>query len=606
MPHTSIITDFTLNQKEDFKKTFIELINPIIPLYSKGRKGRLDFGGSGSVYSEDIRQIESFLRPLWGFGPFLVKFDHDYLKDSYLDGIRAGINPEHPDYWGVTDDYDQRLVEMASLANMLLLVKEKTWDCLTNDEQDQLYNWLMQINQHEIPKSNWLFFRILVNISMKKCGREWDKDRVEKDFEIIESCYIGNGWYFDENPTQIDYYISFAIHYYGLIYYKYMKDEDPLRSDKIKSRAITFAQTFKYWFDEKGEAVPYGRSLTYRFSQCAFWTALVFADVEALSWSEIKGIINRNMKQWLQQDIFSRDGVLTIGYHYQNLVMAEGYNAPGSPYWALKSFLLLAVANDHPFWEASIAPLNIEQKQIAIPEARMLISHSDDQLQAYVAGQIERKQAHVDAKYSKLVYSTRFGVSVSKGSIYYKQGGFDNCLALSEGNTYYRSKLESESYEISEIDIVSTWWPWPNVKIITRIIPIDEWHIRIHEIQNERKLHAIEGGFSVPIEKTDHIIRAADKTQYISRVGTSTAIALKGYTNADVQIPEPNTNLYFKRSAYPILEADLEIGEHVLISLIGGTASKDQHEEVPQISVTDTCVNVTYRGQIKSFSRRNS
>ena len=27
-------------------------------------------------------------------------------------------------------------------------------------------------------------------------------------------------------------------------------------------------------------------------------------------------------------------------YHYENLVMAEGYNAPGSLYWSLKTFLV--------------------------------------------------------------------------------------------------------------------------------------------------------------------------------------------------------------------------------------------------------------------------
>ncbi|WP_375120557.1 DUF2264 domain-containing protein [Paenibacillus sp. CR_12] len=29
--------------------------------------------------------------------------------------------------------------------------------------------------------------------------------------------------------------------------------------------------------------------------------------------------------------------------------MAENYNAPGSPYWALKTFLVLQLAEDSPF-----------------------------------------------------------------------------------------------------------------------------------------------------------------------------------------------------------------------------------------------------------------
>lgn len=42
----------------------------------------------------------------------------------------------------------------------------------------------------------------------------------------------------------------------------------------------------------------------------------------------------------------------TIGYCYPQMYMAERYNAPGSPYWGMKSFLLLALPDDHPFWIA--------------------------------------------------------------------------------------------------------------------------------------------------------------------------------------------------------------------------------------------------------------
>ena len=49
-----------------------------------------------------------------------------------------------------------------------------------------------------------------------------------------------------------------------------------------------FAQDYLYYFDEEGEALPYGRSQTYRFAQGAFFAALIFAEVEALPWGQIK------------------------------------------------------------------------------------------------------------------------------------------------------------------------------------------------------------------------------------------------------------------------------------------------------------------------------
>ncbi|MDE1549780.1 DUF2264 domain-containing protein [Jeotgalibaca sp. YN-L-12] len=594
----NLLKENDFESKKDFQGAFEALMTPLLPYYTDGRKGRLKLGTGGAVYTEDVRQIEAFLRPLWGLGPYLVDHHHPELESDYLEGIRAGTDPQSEDYWGKTNDYDQRLVEMASLANLFLLTKEKTWDLFSAEEQENIYRWLMQINQHTIPLSNWLFFRILVNLAMKNCGKDWDEDRVRLDLEIIDSCYIGNGWYYDENPTQMDYYISFAIHYYSLIYYKFMKKEDPVRTTLIKERAIQFAQTFKYWFDEKGEALPFGRSLSYRFSQCAFWTALVYADIQALPWGEIKGIISRHMKSWMAKDIFNKEGLLTIGYHYPNLIMAEGYNAPGSPYWSLKSFLLLAVADAHPYWQAETTPIQYPLKQIAIPEARMLITTSKNQNQAYVAGQLEQKQAHVDAKYSKLVYSTTFGISVSKGSVYYKQGGFDSCLALSEEDTYYRSKLGTDRYHIHRDYVVHEWRPWKDVSIQTVVIPIDTWHVRIHKIKNQRYVHAVEGGFSVPVEENDRVILHDEGIEYESRVGTSSLYNISGYMNPIMQVPEPNTNLYFDRSVYPIMEAKLEVGEHCLISLVGGSVEKN--ETIPTVKYENNTIEITY-GETKKI-----
>ena len=38
------------------------------------------------------------------------------------------------------------------------------------------------------------------------------------------------------------------------------------------------------------------------------------------------------------------------------MFMSEDYNSAQSPYWALKSFLVLALPHDHPFWQAAEEP----------------------------------------------------------------------------------------------------------------------------------------------------------------------------------------------------------------------------------------------------------
>ncbi len=114
-------------------------------------------------------------------------------------------------------------------------------------------------------------------------------------------------------------------------------------------------QDFAAWFDTDGAAVPYGRSLTYRFAQSAFYAACLWAGLAPLPLPVMKGILVRNLQWWLSKPIFDRDGVLTVGYCYPTLLMSEEYNAPGSPYWAMKTFRLLALPDDHPFWSAEAA-----------------------------------------------------------------------------------------------------------------------------------------------------------------------------------------------------------------------------------------------------------
>jgi Uncharacterized protein conserved in bacteria len=246
----------------------------------------------------------------------------------------------------------------------------------------------------------------------------------------------------------------------------------------------------------------------------------------------------------------------------------------------------LAVPEEHSYWQAKIKQVLHEKKVIPIPEARMLITVNGNHNQSFVAGQIEQKQAHIDAKYSKLVYSTTFGVSVSKGSIYYKQGGFDSCLALAEAEEckYYRSKLLMEEFEIREDRTINIWKPWHNVKVHTTVIPYGEWHIRIHDIESERELDAIEGGFTVPIANENEEQNFAQGIIYDSQVGITAIWNIEGWEEAQMQIPEPNTSLFFARSIYPTLKTKIKKGKTRVISLIGGITTVEKQEiQIPKV-----------------------
>ena len=64
-----------------------------------------------------------------------------------------------------------------------------------------------------------------------------------------------------------------------------------------------------------------------------------------MEWGEIRHLLLGNIRSWMRLPIFDRGGVLTVGYGYPNLCISEGYNAPGSPYWAMKVFAVLALVS---------------------------------------------------------------------------------------------------------------------------------------------------------------------------------------------------------------------------------------------------------------------
>src|SRR5690606_19248622 len=129
-----------------------------------------------------------------------------------------------------------------------------------------------------------------------------------------------------------------------------------------------------------------------------------FAGLEVFTPGVVKGIILRHLRWWLKQPIFDRDGILTLGFAYPNLAFCEDYNSPGSPYWALKVFLILALPAEHPFWLAEELPLPALADKRAIPHAQQILVHSEHSQHVYMltSGQLElNNYVNTEAKYTK-------------------------------------------------------------------------------------------------------------------------------------------------------------------------------------------------------------
>ena len=547
-----------LQTKAHFTALMHKFLDPLKPYYSAGC-ARLHLGETGVTYNRIAIELEAFSRPLWALVPFWVGGGSDpQFEEIYRKGLAAGADPENPEYWGTTGEYDQCYVEMAAIACGILTAPEKLWTPLSDTEKQNLAAWLGQINAHTIPDCNWQFFRILVNLALKSVGMSYSPELLEDGLCKIDSYYSGDGWSTDGASIQKDYYIPWAIQYYGLLYSKLAADTDPRRAELYRRRAQLFAQQFVYWFDANGAALPFGRSLTYRFAQNSFWAACIWAGLEPLPLPVMKGLIVRNFNWWLEQKMFDRDGILTIGYCYPQMYMAERYNAPGSPYWGMKSFLLLALPDDHPFWSAEAAPMPALEWLKPMPYANMLVQRRAGRVTAYAAGVNEgHGHGQFPEKYAKFAYDTRFGFCASRSREVLNQAAPDSMLAFVIDDNVFVRKV-SKTWKIEAGAVTAQWSPFPGIEVTTTITPTSTGHRRHHEIDSIYECDAYDCGFAVPNFAPDYKECAEDGLATASCDTLRSAVAGRG--EAVVIGCDPNTSLYFTNVHLPAVKYHIPKG----------------------------------------------
>ena len=584
-----------LRTRQDLARAATDILQPLTSCMTPG-KARIYVGSGSAHYSEDVAGMECWSRALWALVPMLMGKcpEAEALWPRWQEGMIRGTDPADAEYWGEIRDCDQRMVEMAVIGCGLAFVPEHFFAPLEEEQRKNLYAWLNQINLYDMPKNNWRFFRILVNIGFLKNGLPADRERLREDMDLMESHYTADGWYFDY-PTKRDYYTLWGFHFYSLLYAVLMDKEDPERCARIRERAALIAPRFACWFDREGRGLPYGRSLTYRFCQASFWSALSFAGVEGygMTLGQVKHLLLNNLRFWLNRPIFDRGGALTVGYGYPNLCAAEGYNAQGSPYWGLKTFWVLALPEGHPFWQTAeeeyLPPLRFLDRQV-----RLLLTRDPENRQAvaYTAGNHAWEHMHEDEKYEKFAYSTQFAFSVAKEDSALNRGAYDSMLAVkAEGRDLWHVRSGCEKFDLAEDRVSFTWSPLNGVTIDTVIAPLGMWHVRRHMIRTEIPLEAAEGAFAVkkdwagkrPCDRVSSRTEA-DETHAAAtgEKGTSVIYALKGYTCGEVIHTEPNTNLMEPRCVLPMLRAALTPGIHELRCAVFTDAGGRLPDTIPE------------------------
>jgi hypothetical protein len=570
--------------RDDAIRALRDLSLPLMDHFSDGC-GRLRLAATGFHFSAASADLEGLTRPLWGLAPLVAGGESFEGIDKFVTGLANGSDPEHPDFWGYPSDYDQRIVESAAIGFALALAPETFWAPLPDRAKQNLANFLLRCLQHTPAPNNWHFFHVLVSLGLDRAGVEYDRSIIESDLDFLESLAMDEGWYRDGNGRAAEHYIPFAMHFYGLLHAHLSRghgDGDAARAQRFSDRAKDFAPQIRRWYASDGAALPYGRSLTYRFAHAGFWGALAVADVEALPWGELRGYWARNMRYWASLPIADRDGMLSIGYGYPNLLMSEAYNSAGSPYWAFKAFLPLALPADHPFWQADEADYVPAEGVTALKQPGMIHFEEPGNVTCLTGGQDRYPQRLSAEKYGKFAYSTRYGFSVENESRTFMDGCYDSMIAFCDDGRHPRVREEETDARIGEDFVYSAWQPMQGVSVESWTIARPPWHLRVHRVTTDRAVDTIEGGFALrrtdepplsalpqmppPRHKGDGIGRSPDgRVQVTTDTDTSVIVDLsEAPRDGRVLQAQPNTNLIFPRSWVPQLLTRLEPGRHRL------------------------------------------
>lgn len=521
---------------------------------------------AGAIFDDAAAELEGFARPLWGLAAAAFGAIELDCWPLYRRGLTNGTDPDHPDYWGDAGPVDQRLVDLAAIGFALCVARPQLWDPLDDAAKAHVRAYLSAARDQPFSNNNWKFFRLIIDLGLEAIGVATDHATQAAYLREIDGFWLGDGWYRDGHTDQLDHYVGFAFHFYGLLYARLSRGE-AVRAEIFRARARLFAPDFQHWFASDGAALPFGRSLTYRFGSAAFWGALAFADVEALPWGIVKGLYLRHLRWWSRQPMMRRDGVLTLGYAYPNAAIAEDYSSAMSPYWAFKAFLPLALPANHPFWLAEEQDGSRPDTGVPLSAPGMLVRHEPGQTIALSSGQSNIRVRHGAEKYAKFAYSTRYGFSVEADLRAVDRLSLDSMLGLIDEDGSLRVREACEVAEVANASLYALWRPWRDVAVETWLWWDGDWQMRLHRIRSERRLRSIEGGFAMPrapiVREHAAVLPCAGLALESDRDWSGILATAASGRQARHLVAQPNTNLLHPRTAVPQLLGDVARGETI-------------------------------------------
>ncbi len=323
--------------------------------------------GPEGGYGRAIDGLEGFARTFLTAG-FRLAGEHGAdplnLAEWYAEGLRHGSDPASPERWVRPDEHGQAKVEAAALALVLDMTRPWLWDRLDGTVKEQLIDWFSLTTDAEYPPINWVWFRIVVQQFLKSVGADYSQANIDEDLAIHDTFVRDGGWYSDGSTRAYDHYAGWALHLYPALWHRMAGHDDgpgPSRRGRDTAHLNRFLPDAVRLVGADGSPLIQGRSLIYRFAAAApFWGGAL-AGCTSVEPGLLRRAASGIVRHFADRSAPDADGLLTLGWHHEWRQLAQSYSGPGSPYWASKGLLGLALPADHEVWTATEQPLPVEE-----------------------------------------------------------------------------------------------------------------------------------------------------------------------------------------------------------------------------------------------------